>query len=596
MIQIIDKKNCCGCNACVAVCPKSCISLSTDREGFWYPVVDAEKCVACELCEKVCPMLGKPALERFDTPLVYAAYHKNPDIREDSTSGGLFSALAAAVLEEKGYIGGAVYNEDHTVSHVLMNDPEGLPAIRSSKYLQSDAQALYREVEQVLRKGKKVCVCATPCQIQALYKYLKKDYANLYTCDFVCRGVNSPRVFLSYMNMLERKYGAKATKIKFKAKKWGWHNFSMRVNFANGKEYCKDRNHDLFFIGYLQCGNFARPSCYDCRFKDVPHRADITLADFWGIEHIDPSMDQDRGTSLVMINSEKGRSLFESISDQIVFKQFTLKQAAVCNPAIYTSLQPVRNDRDKFFEAVHTLKFEDVAKAFFELPDWKQTLKKLGRRGIQVCRGISDCGFSLHTWRLFLWYNFFSRQIVKNKKLAFCPLKYCRVHLEKEAELYLNGTLLMGFQQVPGSHKETRLLLERGGRFTVNGYYMMYADSYIRVVSGGKLTVGEGFINEGCQITCASQVTIGHGCVIARDVVIRDYDGHTLEKENYAIAAPIAIGNHVWIGNRAMILKGVTIGDGAVIAAGSIVTKDVPPFAVAAGIPAKVIQENVKWH
>ena len=128
-----------------------------------------------------------------------------------------------------------------------------------------------------------------------------------------------------YMDMLEKRYGSKAIGIKFKNKKWGWHNFSMRVDFENGEQYCEDRWHDLFFIGYLQCGNFSRPSCYECQFKGFPHKSDITLADFWGIEKIDLSMDQDRGTSLVMVNSDKGMELFNAAKNQLVWKEFTME-------------------------------------------------------------------------------------------------------------------------------------------------------------------------------------------------------------------------------------------------------------------------------
>ena len=165
----------------------------------------------------------------------------------DSTSGGIHSTLANEVYSRGGYVGGAVYNRDHTVSHYISNKESDLPKIRSSKYLQSSLQGQYKEVKDLLVRGELVFYCGAPCQIQSLYKYLKKEYDNLITCDFICLGVNSPKVFLKYMDNLEQKYNSRATEIKFKNKKWGWHNFSMRVRFENGKEYCEDRNHDLFF-------------------------------------------------------------------------------------------------------------------------------------------------------------------------------------------------------------------------------------------------------------------------------------------------------------------------------------------------------------
>lgn len=169
---------------------------------------------------------------RFDVPKVFAAYSKDEQIRVDSTSGGIFSILALNGYEEKQYVGGAIYNKNHTVSQIVSNDPKLLPEIRSSKYLQSSAIGIYREIKSLLKTGQKVLFCGTPCQIQALYLYLgNKEHNNLTTIDFICRGVNSPKAFLSYMDMLEKQFGARASKIKFKAKEWGWHRFSMRVNF-----------------------------------------------------------------------------------------------------------------------------------------------------------------------------------------------------------------------------------------------------------------------------------------------------------------------------------------------------------------------------
>lgn len=591
MLNIQRNEDCCGCNACKVACPKQCITMKVDTEGFWYPQIDLSTCIDCGICEKVCPIIStNKTIERYNTPIVYAAYNKDNDVRIDSTSGGLFSALANQIYKENGYVGGAVYNDDHSVSHIVTNNPEDLSKIRSSKYLQSDTDQLFPNIKNLLNNGKKVLVCATPCQIQGLYKFLKKDYENLYTCDFICRGVNSPKVFKSYMNMLERQYGAKATQIKFKAKKWGWHRFSMRVNFSNGKEYCKDRWHDLYFIGYLQSGNFARPSCYECKFKGFPQKADITLADFWGIEKIDPSMDQDKGTSLVMVNSDKGQSLFDRIKPNLVWKQFKMEDAKAGNPALNSSLKSIHLDRKEFFEAINTQTFEDVASKFFS----KKTIKGDSKLS-KLFKIIKPLGLSLHSWCTFIKYNFFSKNIQSSKKLNFRSRKNICIELKKESKLYLNAPLVVGRQQVKGSKLETRLLLEEKSTLNIIKPFTMFSGSYIRVINGGVLTINGGFINEGCQITCASHTTIGEDCVIARDVIIRDYDGHTIEQEEYKINKPITIGNHVWIGNRAMILKGVTIGDGAIISAGAIVTKDIPPHSIAAGIPAKVIKENINW-
>ena len=601
MKEVIEKSKCCGCNACGDVCPKVAITFHTDKEGFWYPEINQSLCIDCGLCQKTCPVLTKADnVIRYDEPVVYAAYTKDEAVRIDSTSGGIHSMLAMAMYEQNAYIGGAVYNEDHTVRHIVSPDRQLLPEIRSSKYLQSSMEGVYKEVRDLLRAGEKVFFCGAPCQIQGLYKFLRKEYDNLTTCDFICRGVNSPKVFLKYMDMLEKQYGSKATQIKFKNKKWGWHNFSMRVNFENGQEYCKDRWHDLFFIGYLQSGNFARPSCYQCSFKGFPQKADITLADFWGIENIDSSMDQDRGTSLVMVNSDKGQALFDSIKDKIAWKQFSMDDAKAGNPALNSSLSATSPNRSEFFDALDKLPFDEVAKRFFPLPTFinkiRNKVKGVGRKIKKLLNILLILNYSFHGWRTFCSLNFFSSKVLMGKRLALRNYPKSLVQIDNGARLNLNDVLTIGFPQVKGSTKETRLLLEKNSQMIVQGAFTMYAGSYIRVISGGKLILHGGFINENVQITCGDVVEIGSGCTIGRDVVIRSYDGHTIEEPGYKIAEPIVIGDHVWIGQGAQILKGVHIGKGAIIAAGAVVTKDVPAHTVVGGVPAKIIKENVKWH
>jgi acetyltransferase-like isoleucine patch superfamily enzyme len=205
-------------------------------------------------------------------------------------------------------------------------------------------------------------------------------------------------------------------------------------------------------------------------------------------------------------------------------------------------------------------------------------------------------GFSLSTWWQFISINFIRKNVIMTGKLNFRPYKYCRISIHNTSNLIINSPFIMGVKQVKSSHLETRLLLEKNSKMTINGSFGMYCNSYIRVIDGGELILHEGFINENVQITCASSIIIGKGCVIARDVIIRDYDAHTIEDPNFEIKKPIKIGNHVWIGNRAMILKGVTVGDGAIIAAGSVVTKDVPSYSIVGGVPAKVIKDKVSWH
>lgn len=377
MIQIEDKSKCCGCNACGDICGHNAISFKSDIEGFWYPVVDKDKCVDCHLCEKVCPILETGTSSIYNkNPQVIAAYTKDEVIRLDSTSGGLHSMIAKKWYDEDGYVGGAVFEQDHTVKHFISNNEEDLERIRSSKYLQSDMSGIYKEIRSLLKNGEKVFFCATPCQIRALHNFLRKDYPNLVTADFVCMGVNSPKVFLAYMDMLEKKYKSRAVRIKFKNKQCGWHNFSTRVDFANGITYCKDRNHDLYFLGY-KYHLFTRPSCYACPFRNFPHHSDITLADFWGIEHLDPSMDQDKGTSLLFVNTEKGKHMFNEVKELVVWKYFTMDDVKRVYPNMFQNTPIEYHSRDAFFAELGNHPFEYVANKYFSMPTYSMRIKYL---------------------------------------------------------------------------------------------------------------------------------------------------------------------------------------------------------------------------
>lgn len=597
MIAITDKVNCCGCNACGDVCPCGAISFKSDYEGFWYPQVDESQCVDCRLCEQVCPIIDQADfIERYNEPQVYAAYTKDEAIRIDSTSGGVHSMLANKMFDKEAFVGGAVYNQDYTVSQIITDKRERLPEIRSSKYLQSNASSVYKAIDTRLKEGKNVFFCGTPCQVQALYKVIGKDYKNLVTADFICRGVNSPKVFLSYMDMLEKKYGSRATDIKFKSKEKGWHNFSIRVRFENGKVYSKDRWHDLFFIGYLQYNNFVRPSCYDCKFKSFPQKADITLADFWGIEKLDPTMDQDKGTSMVMINSDKGAELFDTIKGDIIYKEFSQKEASSGNPAMNHSLTSVFGTREKFFSDLDKMPFDKLAIKYFPNGNGLPELNKYMKIFDKIKNRIKDLGLSIPSWATFIRYNFFSSQVRKGINTPLLNQKYTVIQLDSDSRLILNNRVKVGVKQVKKSRLETRILLEKGATMQVDKPFSIYAGCYVRVIGGGSLHIkGGGFINENVQITCGDKIEIGDGCFIGRDVIIRSYDAHQILKEGYQVSAPIKIGNKVWIGQRAIILKGVTIGDGAIIAAGSVVTKDVPSHSIVAGVPARVIEQDVEW-
>ena len=604
MIKPTNKEMCTGCGACRNVCPQHCITMAHDHEGFWYPQVDTTVCDNCGLCEHVCPLLEGNAIpiKRWVVPPAFAVWNTNQTVRLDSTSGGVFSALAGLMFARKGFVAGAVYAEDHTVFHIVTSDPQKLDALRSSKYLQSYTGELFNSVKQLLEDGKQVLICGTPCQIAGLYGVLGKDHEGLVTCDFICRGVNSPKVFLKYIKMLEEKYDARAARIKFKNKTYGWHRFATRIDFANGKTYIEDLTHDPFMVGYLQYNCFVRPSCYSCHFKEMPRQADITLADFWGLDRIHPEWDNDCGTSAVLLNSEKGRKFFQSAGDELSSHECSIEEIAAGNLALRQSLEQ-KPGRKQFFDDINAMPFDKLFQKHFPVPgrarkmlNWLMAkTKRVTRR---IIWGRRNIGLSPSVWMQFVCINMLRKHThadVLHSKMII-PTRFCCVELDASAKITINGTLLLGWKRIRQMMLETRFSVGKNAEVIVNGNFTAVAGSDIRVFDNGVLTLHSGFCNEEVQITCAKRITIGAGCAIARDVVIRDCDGHQLIGAKHEKAKEVCIGDHVWIGNRAIVLKGVTIGDGAVVAAGAIVTRDIPAKCLVAGVPAKIIRENVEWR
>ena len=291
-INITRKEDCVGCGACVDCCPKDAIYWETDIEGFDYARVDPDKCIDCSLCLKTCPLLNVDKLNAvnsdYGTPDVLAAYNTDSDVRMASTSGGIFSALAEKVLDEGGFIGGAVWTDDFGACHILSDRREDLDRIRGSKYFQSDATGIYRAVRKALATGRKVLICGTPCQMAGLRSYLRRDYENLIIVDFVCGNINSPKLFKKYVESLEQRYGARMLSYHPKNKEHGgWHNFAFKATFDNGAVYVRNRTADAFTRCFIGTHVGSRPCCFECKFKQLPRVADLTIADFWGIENID---------------------------------------------------------------------------------------------------------------------------------------------------------------------------------------------------------------------------------------------------------------------------------------------------------------------
>lgn len=610
MIQIKNKVDCCGCNACGDVCPKQAITFKTDIEGFWYPEVDMRKCVDCHLCEKVCPIINVKDLKKNDFAKpshTYAAIHKNMVVRWDSTSGGAFSALADAMYAQNGYVSGAVYNEDFSVSNFLSNNPKDLIRLRSSKYLQSNAEGLYKEIQTLLKKGEKVLACGTPCQMAALRSFLRKDYENLIIVDFICRGVNSPKVYRAYLDSLERIYGSKVVCVKAKNKELGWRNLTRKVTFANGESYYGVLMEDDFRRGY-HTNVFCRPSCYECKFKGFPRIADITLADFWGIERIDRNLDNNIGTSMILLNSRKSEKYFDHIKESIEYTEAPFESIFKGNGALTSSLAPATIDRKSFFKDLEDKDFDYVTLKYF--PKKKKESSLNSRLKYYLTPFITL--LRIYKLNFGLWAKFYKINFRRNTKSNFwgneyiVPFKSTVFDIHPTAKISVETRFRYGWNAVRGLTIPTCLKMEAGTIFDIHdgpltrygkGAYNLRYGAYIEVVNGGHLTIGQGAANVGLTIMCAKEVTIGNGVRIGRNVSIRDWNGpHVIVSETYKNHAPVHIEDHVWLCTGCTIMPGVTVGEGSVIAANATVTKDVPPHSLVGGTPAKVIKENIEWY
>ena len=393
MINIQNKQDCCGCSSCVQRCPKQCISLHEDEEGFLYPKVNLDTCIDCGLCEKVCPILHQ-AEERV--PLeVFAAKNPNEQIRKESSSGGVFTQLAVQIIDAGGVVFGVKWNEHFEAVHAYTETQEGLVAFRGSKYVQSQVGDTFKQVEQFLKQGRQVLYSGTPCQIAALKLFLRKEYENLLAVDFICHGTPSPGVFRWYLSeelaqeaarqsgekiqfrsslpipsiakadVLAREQGFEIEDIRFRDKRVGWKKFSFVLSFkplskATGAgeknsvslSYTLDKH--AFMRGFLR-DLYLRPSCHVCPAKAGKSRADITLGDYWGIQSLMPEIDDDRGVSALTINTEKGKQALHQTTAEL--HEAPYEDLCAKNPALIRSCR-IPNNRTRFFantnETFHT--------------------------------------------------------------------------------------------------------------------------------------------------------------------------------------------------------------------------------------------------
>ena len=343
-----NRANCSGCEACANICPKHCIEMKPDKEGFYYPNINKDKCIECGQCDNTCPVLNykEPVIPKL--PKALAAINKDWNIRRNSSSGGVFTALSEIILNRGGIVFGAAFNEDWQVVHIAAESMEELSKIRGSKYVQSRIGNIYHQVKKELETGRQVLFSGTPCQVAGLKYFLKKDYDNLFLVDTACKGVPSPILWKKYIDYRSR--GHEIFDITFRNKQNGWESPLFKIIFKDRGIYSKGINNDIFGQGF-GLGVNLRLSCHSCQFKGLARLSDITLADFWGVRNVLPEMYDNKGTSLILVNSEKGVKLLNET--KLTTKEADIQKAVENNPCLITSFPADPRRKDFFNDLAH---------------------------------------------------------------------------------------------------------------------------------------------------------------------------------------------------------------------------------------------------
>lgn len=355
MIEIKDKNMCCGCEACKNICPQNCIEMLEDEEGFIYPQVDKEKCINCGLCERVCQYKNNVSeLKKHKEAEVYSCVIKDKEKLKNSSTCAVFYYLAKSIIDNKGVVYGATYDENMNVIHSRVEELKELEKLRGSKYVQSKIGNMYQSVKKDLDNNRKVLFSGTPCQIGGLYKFLGHDDEKLLTVDIICFGVPSPKIYRDYINITEKKYNSKILDINFRDRTKGWQNSSTKIKFADDAiKYLKPSNDNEWyriFISHIT----TRESCNNCLYTSTDRKADITIGDFWGIENIDKDLDTTYGVSKILVNTEKGSKLFSTILPLYDVKKRKMKDAI--RPNLVRPPKKNKN-RDEFFQTYNAQGF-----------------------------------------------------------------------------------------------------------------------------------------------------------------------------------------------------------------------------------------------
>lgn len=358
-----EKSACCGCSACYNACPTAAIEMLADQEGFLYPVIDEDWCSDCGKCRQICPVLHEGNYKEKNEPKFFVAAHNNSQVQTESASGGAFSALSQVILDRGGSVYGAIFDQNLKVIHARATNIQERDKMRTSKYVQSDLSEIFQDIKCDLQKRLPVLFTGTPCQTAGLRGFLGSDYKadNLYICDLICHSVPSPQIWQDFLTVLATEEGGSVTTVNFRSKNIAWD----RENYIKSFYYCTENNPHMrpderFSNLYINNGCIVRPSCYSCAFTDIHRAADITIADYWGIEKYAPALYDEKGVSLIMTSSNKGEELLAA-AKSLNIQQRSASESLSEQPRLQRAKQLPTN-REQFWQTYYQKGLKELLK------------------------------------------------------------------------------------------------------------------------------------------------------------------------------------------------------------------------------------------
>lgn len=608
MKTIVKHDKCTGCKACGDVCPMKAISFRNDAHGFWYPDVDMNKCINCGNCERVCPQIKKYQSSN-EEPTVYATWNKDDRIRINSTSGGIFYAIAKQVITKGGWVVGCRYSEDYkSAYHEIVNNLSDLERLMGSKYFQSDTANIFIKTKNLLEDGKEVLFCGSPCQIDALNSFLNKEYDNLVTMDFICLGINSPKAFSAYVEEQEKKHKSKVKYIQLKNKIEGWQSLASYMEFENGQTYLANKDKDWWIKGYIKENLYMRESCYHCKYRQIPRIADITVGDFWGITGVS-SRDLFKGVSIVMVNSKQGNKLLELARTDLIMKESSIEKVRNGNPALFYDAKQSKN-RNSFFTDLQKISFSKaVRKNCAKKNDLAILIKKYNLPMDSIVRIFEERPLvylkeNNYLGKIdlnnFFKLNYCSNNIIRDKNVFIIPYKNAVIEIDATAKIYVQKkNIEIGINKLAKSKAETYVRLGKKAVWISKRGAGLFYNTVLEI--GRNATFESGFFtaNGGCVIVCAKHITFGDDVMLGRNIIVYDSDHHQILDENNTVknhSKEVIIDDHVWMTSNITVLKGSHIEKNSIVAAQTVITKNIPENALVVGNSSfRVLNQEAKW-